>query len=213
MDVVESLEMRWFLAPERAELAELEQWFAGVAAEQDGRLDHYYVDPRSPELGLKQRCEPGKPAKLELKLRTGALGAVALAPGVLGELERWTKLSLSSGAPEIAAHPQSIAVSKRRKLRKLSFCAGEAAEVPSSERPDAGCSVELTRIEASRGAGRIVAHTFGLEAFGAESELLGALEASAHRLFAERPGLRLEAASSSGYPSWLSRLAFNSDVG
>jgi hypothetical protein len=103
-------------------------------------------------------------------------------------------------------------VKKSRKLRKRGVSAGVAIVLPATERPTRGCSVELTQIEASRGGARIVAHTFALEAFGQEPELLVVLESAASLLFAEHPALELEASSSASYPSWLSKLAFAAEV-
>jgi len=205
MEVVQSLEMRWFFPDDDARAAELRDWFGAVSVEGGDRVDRYYIDPHRPDFSLKERTEQGKASKLELKYCVGVLGQTRLVADVVGDLERWTKLSLEA-QESLATKPGIISISKSRRIRKLRYSGAGVDEIAASERPDAGCNVELTHIEATRGNERAVATTFGFEAFGPESDVLDALQGAARRIFAERPGLSLEASTSRSYVSWLSTL-------
>lgn len=201
MDWLESVEVRWFFAPEHPVVEELRQWFGHVEIEHDDRRDHYYFDQRRPDLNAKDRTGGSNPPKLEFKYRVGSLGPTPFAAGVIGDLERWAKLSLQLDNDTIAAFPLSVSVQKARRLRKFEYSHGEVTEVATDKRIGAGCGVEFTTIEASRHAQVEQAVTFGLEAFGPVALLT--LQASARALFQERPALELGAANSGCYSSWL----------
>jgi hypothetical protein len=207
MNVIESLEVRWFFAQDLLLVEELNEWFGDVPLEAGDRTDHYYFDRQKPSLNAKDRGGP-KGSKLEFKYRTGSLGATCLAPGVQGDLERWTKLSFQLGADTketLASFSGSVAVKKARRLRKFEYSGGQASPVAADKMPSAGCGVELTSVEATR-AGQVVhAVSFGLEAFGSSEVIFGALLSTASALFGERPGLKFTAADSHNYSSWLIR--------
>ncbi|MGC4087397.1 MAG: hypothetical protein QM756_05815 [Polyangiaceae bacterium] len=208
MNLLESVEVRWFFAPSRPLVPALTQWFAAVPLEADDRLDHYYFDARRPDLNAKDRSAGSAGAKLEFKYRVGSLGPTYFAPGVQGELERWAKLSLTlaAGSNEtIEAFRDSVSVKKQRRLRKFSYDAGSPFEVSIADRPTVGCGFELTCIEAVRGGQRIEAVTVGLESFGAPDSRLAALQATARVVFAERPLLQLASEDSASYSTWLIR--------
>lgn len=202
MDWLESYEVRWFFTPEHPVVDELRTWFADVPIEHDDRKDHYYFDQRRPDLNAKDRTT-GSGSKLEFKYRAGTLGPTHFAPGVVGDLERWVKLSLKLGDDTIEAFPLSVAVQKARRLRKFEYSHGEIGEVPADKKVMAGCGAEFTALAASRHAQVEHAVTLGLEAFGPPEAALLALQATAHEVFRERPALELGAANSSAYSSWL----------
>ncbi|MFZ5892030.1 MAG: hypothetical protein ACOY0T_13320 [Myxococcota bacterium] len=205
MDWLESLEVRWFFSPDHAVVEELRDWFADVDIEHDDRVDHYYFDPRRADLNAKDRTGGPKGNKLEFKYRVGTLGPTHLAPLVVGDLERWAKLSLKLGADTIASFPLSVGVNKARRLRKFVYENGASNEVAADQSLTAGCGVELTTIEATRSSQLEQAVTFGLEAFGPTEVVLDALRSTAHVLFRERPNLRLNAEDSASYSGFLVR--------
>ena len=73
MEILESLEVRWFLPPGASVGPVLESWF-GPTQDEGKRIDHYLRTGRS-DLNLKARLEEGKPAKVETKYLVGSLGA------------------------------------------------------------------------------------------------------------------------------------------
>jgi len=208
MNLNESLEVRWFFAQDELLVEELNEWFGDVPLEQDDRVDHYYFDRQRPTLNAKDRGGGAKGPKLEFKYLVGSLGPTCLAPSVLGDLERWTKLSFQLGADtsdRIASFPASVAVKKSRRLRKFEYTAGTARPVSVDKMPSAGCGVELTMLEATRAGQSAQAVTFGFEAFGSSEVVFGALLSTASEVFGERPGLTLSAAQSQNYSRWLIR--------
>jgi hypothetical protein len=204
MDVLESMEVRWFFVAEDERLRALEALFDGVVIEHDRRCDSYYVDPRRADVGLKERREADAPAKCEVKCRVASLGALDVAPGIAGTIERWTKVSFRSAEPAIATDERRIDVTKKRQLRKFTLAGGAVTEVPASARPVAGCGVELTRFEATRGHDVVRGVTLGFEAFGPAEDLRAALVGAVQRVFGDRP-VQLDAADSCGYPAWLAK--------
>jgi hypothetical protein len=205
MDLLESLEVRWFFVSSHPTVAEVRDWFESVPVLHDGRRDFYYFDPHRPDLNAKERTgEDGTP-KLEFKYRVGELGSTQLLPGVSGTLERWTKVSVELTSRAISSDARCVEVSKERRLRKFEFVAGTCAEVAAKERPQAGCTVECTELTAARAGLVKRACSFGLEAFGPAPVSLGGLEGTLRLLAVERPDLRLEAAQSLSYSGWLTR--------
>jgi hypothetical protein len=202
MEILESLEVRWFLPPGVSVAAMLESWF-GPTQDEGKRIDHYLTTGRS-DLNLKARLEEGKPAKVETKYLVGSLGAIDLATNISGELQRWTKLSLSLNDPKLKQHGVWLEVTKRRQLRKYKITmtpAPEVNEVSISDYPAIGCGVELTRLDYAIDGATHVEWTFGLEAFGPKSQLLDVLQTT---LRAISPGLpNLPAGWTASYATWL----------
>src|SRR5262245_42172451 len=99
LDILESLEVRWFLPASTPALAALDKWFASTP-DQGERVDHYLATGRR-DLNFKARIAKAQPAKVETKFLVGSLGVIELAPNVSGELQRWTKLSLSLNDPDL----------------------------------------------------------------------------------------------------------------
>jgi hypothetical protein len=206
LDILDSLEVRWFFADAHPAAVAARDWFKTTVPE-DRRVDHYLLTGRD-DLGFKARMAEKQPTKAETKYLLGSLGAMQLAAGVAGRIERWRKLSLSLDDPELRRHGSWISVEKSRQLRKFAFDNGQVTEVPGSSRPDAGCGVELTQLHYHRDGNPLVEWTFGLEAFGPELGLLDVLQATSRVTFAAGAGFELGADCSDSYPGWLrSRLA------
>jgi hypothetical protein len=202
MDILESLEVRWFLPRGASVAAALESWFASTKDEGE-RTDHYLATGRN-DLNFKARLEEGKPAKVETKYLVGSLGTVELATKISGDLQRWTKLSLILNDPKLKQHGAWLAVTKRRQLRKYAFTMTPAPgvnEVPVSDYPPIGCGVELTRLDYEINGTAHVEQTFGLEAFGPKSRLLDVMQAT---IRAVSPGFpELAAQWTASYATWL----------
>jgi hypothetical protein len=202
MDILESLEVRWFLPPGGSVGAALESWFGSTEGEGK-RIDHYLATGRY-DLNFKARLEEGKPAKVETKYLVGSLGVVDLATKISGELQRWTKLSLALNDPKLKQHGAWLEVTKRRQLRKYAITMTPAPgvkEVSVSDFPPIGCGVELTRLDYEIKGTAYVEQTFGLEAFGPKSQLLDVMQATIRVLCPRLPELPAEWTAS--YATWL----------
>jgi hypothetical protein len=204
MEIVDSLEVRWFLANDHPARQAASSWFDAIASE-GARTDHYLLTGRD-DLGFKARLVEKQPAKVETKYLLGSLGAVQLATSVVGKLERWRKLSLALDDPKLDSQGTWLALNKDRQLRKFAFDDGRGTEVPVSSRPDAGCGVELTRLLWKRGDFDTTEWSLGLEAFGPPDRLLEVMLATCRVAFAQLPTLALAAAHSDSYPGWLRAL-------
>ena len=204
MEILESLEVRWFLQSHSSVEAALAKWFGSTRDEGD-RVDQYLATGRS-DLSFKARLATGKPAKVETKYLVGSLGSVDLAPGMSGDLERWTKLSLALTDPELQQQGVWLALTKKRQLRKFAVAlspAAAATEVSADAFPAIGCGVELTRLDYSIEGKAAVEWTFGLEAFGPKAQLLEVLQATVRAITAQAGLPELPAARSASYATWL----------
>ena len=181
-------ELRWFFRqpPAGAISAAFEE-----AGPPETRSDFYLVLPGTDALGVKVR---GGRANLEFKLRPRPGEWTELASGGAGQLEEWQKWSfgrspVSRVLPRLGLPKQRwIEVAKHR--RTLTFPYGD----------DAGCTAELTDLEASGTSFT----TLGFEASGPPADLVPALRSATDMFFAsvELPDADL----SCGYPGWLATL-------
>jgi len=203
MDILESIETRWFVEDEGAARA-LSSWFADVPPEP-ARVDRYLCTGRD-DLGFKARRSRGAQAKIEAKYLVGSLGPLEVAPGITGVLERWTKLSLAADDPRLSQQGTWLVVDKRRQLRKLACTDDGAHEVAPDARPDRGAGLELTALRYRFGGRTRRALTLGLEAFGPVATLLPTFQQAACVAFAGCPATTLSSAQSRSYPSWIARL-------
>src|SRR5262245_34547929 len=204
VNILDSLEVRWFLPADSKASAMLETWFKS-AAEDGARTDHYLATGRH-DLGFKARIAADQPVKVETKYLLGSLGVVEPAPEMFGELQRWTKLSLELDDPRLQRAGAWLAVMKKRRLRKYAVTltsAAAATEVPFTARPDVGCGVELTRLEYTNNAIKCVEWTFGLEAFGPKPQLLHVLQTVCRTIGGGSALPELRAEWTASYPSWL----------
>lgn len=202
MDILESLEVRWFLPPGASVDITLKGWF-GSTEDEGKRIDHYLATGRC-DLNFKARLEEDKLAKVETKYLVGSLGVVDLTTKISGELQRWTKLSVSLSDPELKKRGVWLEVTKRRQLRKYEVTMTPAPgvkEVSVSDCPAIGCGVELTRLDYAINGTTHVEWTFGLEAFGPKSQLLDVMQATIRAI---SPGLPdLPAGWTASYATWL----------
>ncbi len=205
MDILESLEVRWFLHADHQTTKDWRKWYETTSAEGK-RVDHYLSTQRE-DLGFKARLLEGQPAKVETKHLLGSLGAVQLAFGAVGTIERWRKLSLTLDDARLQRDGSWLAVEKDRRLRKYAFVAGGVAEVDAGSKPETGCGVELTQLRFHRGGRAAVEWTLGFEAFGPEPLLLGVLLATCRAVFsAQALPLELRDDWSRSYPAWLKQM-------
>ena len=187
-----SAELRWFLR--RPPPPPVVDWFETNADPPETRSDVYLLLPETDALGVKIR---GGTTRFELKVRPRPPRTLDLPAGIAGELEEWQRWSFSRPAlsrllPRLGLpKAEWLDVNKERRQTTVPF------------REDAGCRVELTALRA-RGQDWT---TVGFESFGSGAELVPALEAAAHAVFAsmDLPG-GLGADLSCGYPGWLATL-------
>jgi hypothetical protein len=204
MEILESLEARWFITREESAAAALQKWFASTPDEGE-RADHYLTTDRN-DLSFKARLAAGKPTKVETKYLIGSLGVLDLAPQMTGELQRWTKLSLALNDPELKQHGAWLEVKKTRQLRKFAVAMTPvllAKEVAADAFVPIGCGVELTRLDYEIAGTPRAEWTFGLEAFGPKTQLLDVLRATVGSIIAQAGLPALRAAWTSSYASWL----------
>jgi hypothetical protein len=202
MDLLESIEVRWYLPPGASAEGKLKEWFQSTKDEGE-RTDDYLATGRS-DLSFKARLAEGKPAKVETKYLVGSLGVVDMAPKISGELQRWTKLSLQLTDPELKKSGTWVAVKKTRQLRKYGVTltpAPAVKEVAATDNVPIGCGVELTRLDYAIHGTTFVEWTFGLEAFGPHTQLLDVIQATIRAI---TPGLPdLPAGWTGSYATWL----------
>ncbi len=202
MDILDSVEVRWFLAEDAPGLAAARAWFARVSPEPR-RTDEYLLTGRG-DVGFKARRIDGDPVKLETKYRLEELGPLSVGRGVVGHAERWRKLSLSAEDPKLRAQGAWRALEKKRWLCRYAFEGGAVREVAGKERLPVGCGLELTELRWQSQAGEPrVDWTLALEAFGEGAQLSEVIQA-AYRAASEA-GLTVELGPelSQSYPAWL----------
>jgi hypothetical protein len=205
MEILDSLEVRWFLAEGAPALKLARPWFDAVSPEPR-RRDEYLLTGRD-DIGFKARVVEGQASKLETKYRLQALGGLELAPGVAGCVESWRKLSLALDDAELRKQGAWRGLAKARWLRRFEFGGGVAREVSGKARLEAGCGLELTELrwESATGGAPRVEWTLAFESFGANVVLLDVLEATCRAALGSGLSLSLGSESSMSYPEWLSR--------
>lgn len=206
MDILESLEVRWFFPEGDAVIPRIDAWFAGCDPEGT-RVDHYLVTGRR-DLGVKARAAAGQPPRVETKYLLGAIPTVELVAGAQGTVERWRKLSVVMDDPSLMREGTWIEVDKLRRLRRFSYDAGSVTPIAAPVRPTAGCGVEWTRVQWVAEGTPMTIWTLGFEAFGPPGSSIDVLLATARLTLAEQSPLALPAARSLSYPAWIEDLAF-----
>ena len=204
-------EVRWFVPGPLPGAAR--QWFEATGdgpAPPQLRDDLYLLalTPDAPNVKLRG-VQAGGEQRMEVKARTGALGAQTFGAGAVGRVGQWQKwrFPLADGAPAPdllgdAAH--WLRVAKRRRSRLFTVENGAVVEQPGDDRPASGCDLELSEIRA--GHARFWSICF--EAFGPSSgdgltDLLA--QTATHALACGTPP-RLTADRSMSYPEWLARI-------
>lgn len=189
-------ETRWFLVPDDAAVAPLERLFADVTPEPPS-VDAY-LRAASADVGVKVRGHGGSAPRLEIKVRHGALGPLAIADGVTGHVELWAKAAATEGS---ALEGEDLAlVAKERRLRRYVVQGGAVLERAAAG-DEVSSQIELTRVR--RGDATWI--TLGAETHGAEPDLVAShLAVMRHALEIAGP-LVLRAEDALGYPAWLLR--------
>lgn len=199
MDILETLEVRWFLADD-APLDDALRRFDGASV-QARRTDLYWLTGRD-DLGIKVRETPQGATLFETKYRAGSLGGLILADGLEGALERWNKISVRS--EELPADRRGwIAVTKERRMLRFALDHDRVVEAPAGELVPAACNVELTRLSYRQDDRQRFAWTLGLETSAPASEALGLLRSVGAALFGGGATGYLAGSLSFGYPAWL----------
>jgi len=166
------------------------------------RTDLYLATGRD-DLGIKMRPDADRGVHVETKYRVGALGGLHVVPGVIGSLERWTKLSVAGqGTPSEAAEAW-IAVHKQRRTRRFTLVHGDAVELDPGAVSEHECNVELTRLEVRHEGKEHVDWTLGFETLAAPSGALALVQAACRAVFEDASGQALHGARSMGYAAWL----------
>lgn len=191
--------------------AGVEQWFeglgsippGGLASDQAGpaRRDLYVRDTGT-ELGIKLRAADGSDPPLEIK----SLVAIRAEAMPFGPVTIWTKTRAPS---PLADGVPTIAILKRRRLRKYAWSDGSLTEIPLDARenvrgdrqPAAGCNIEITRVCTGRKDGAWL--TLGYEAFGELDEVERVLHACLLKSKGRAAPPATDEARPGSYPEWL----------
>lgn len=200
-----SAEIRWFSQGELPR-AIRECFFAGQVLAYENRVDRYLWFRNSDSVGVKIRGGGEGKDIFEIKARQGLAETMELPHGISGKTDGWIKWSYSE--PALKAWTEAlradasgwVEVEKERWLRKFSLDHAALLEVPATERPIEGCSVELTRIAVNGQAW----WSFGFEAFGQPDRVRDYLQTVAsHFLKTKPPLLSFNDGNSDSYPGWL----------
>jgi hypothetical protein len=195
-------EMRWLLDGPLPE--EAERWLQSgrQPAARTWREDRYVL-PGIADMGIKQR-----EGRLEIKGRTGKLGAHAIAPEIEGNAERWCKwsydvASIAAGLRGCLEGHETIVVGKGRVQRHfLLEPGGPAQETAKRDLARRGFSLELMRIRVPSGDEH---WSLGIEAAPDDPALLADLLRALGDALQGFP-LPLPRACSMSYAAWLDRL-------
>lgn len=176
-------EVRWFHTGHLPEHVLV--WFtSGADIGRERRVDRYDLAATAYEVGVKYRSD----GTLDTKRCLGADHGVELAPGLVGTVEDWIKLSAPARPGE---GPALVAVSKELLTRRYRLTGSTA-----------GCEVELARILIGDDAW----WSLCFETFGDGSRRGDALAHGVEAFLAETPmpsGLEFDVAASSSYPKFL----------
>ncbi len=188
LDDLLTREVRWFFDGPLPNVVHT-WWFAHDAdVHMETRFDQYDVVAARSGIGSKLRHT----GEFNVKQRLALVGAVELAPGLMGLVEDWQKTTRpAANAP--GAMAASIAVIKRTASRRFGLGT------------DAGCEVELASVEAGdRRAWSLCFETFGR--FDAREE---AMASAVRLLLAESPlpsGHAFPLDASRSYPEWIAEI-------
>jgi hypothetical protein len=207
MDVLSSIEVRWFLDVTGPTAAAARAVFADVPA--GGKREDRYLLTCRDDISVKARIEEGAPAKVETKYLLGSLGPMRLHENLVGNVERWRKLSLTLHDNAVANDGSWVTIAKNRRLRKLAYDGTTLVPVDAKSSPPAGCAIELTELEYELRGKTRQALTVGLDVFSPNLDdarvVLDILTRACACAFDSRAALCLDAGSSESYPHWLAR--------
>jgi hypothetical protein len=199
-----STELRWFVQGNPT--FGFEAWFhsnnAFPAEVEPGRTDQYLALRENESASLKLRN-----GKLELKVQVSA-ARVHRWGELAGKIDIWEKWVVETEADaRIRGSGRWIPIEKDRQLRRYREGAAGFEEVEPGTLIENGFKAEFCRLKLQLEPGRPVEPwwTFSLEGFGDRR----ALSDGAAWFFGRKPSpIRLTAAMSRSYPSWLAWLAF-----
>lgn len=196
-------EVRWFFDGELP--PDVHDWFTdgGTAGLGETRSDLYRID-RHADLGLKFRAR----TVLELKLRLGEPSPFVLDTRREGLLERWQRWSPADERVNLDEHSRWRAVDKVIVKRRFDPD-GRERVLTEDQRAMTGTGCDVEIVDIRRDGGRF--WSFSFAAFGPLDSHQHSIAAAWESLQRDRrvpEHLDLDAARSSGYPSWLLR---NSD--
>jgi hypothetical protein len=186
-------EVRWFRSGSVPH--EVEAWF--VESQQvttEHRLDLYDLAAARRNVGRKQRNHGAVDSKHRLMVEL----EVTLAPGLVGDVEDWLKVTHPPPYPCNLITEERIEVSKYIRSRRYPTVQGEA-----------GCEIELASLTLEDGE----AWSLCFETFGHPDLRQDALRLGVKAFLADSPlpgGLVFEPGESSGYPGWLAAHAMES---
>ena len=217
-----SAEIRWFAEGDTPDEVRERFTKAGLAVDEEPRVDEYLVLPGATVTGVKFREYPGDDrASFEIKTRTSEPVTLRAAGSAEGIMDTWVKWSCRPTDP--ASFRQSITagkelwvyVEKRRCLRMFSMDSGEPVEVdPRTDRPAEGCQFELTAIRASADQNAPMNRekaerwwSLSFESFGNRAKLRDYASATAKHALANWSLAGLDTSSSLSYAAWLLALA------
>ncbi len=191
MDLIDSLEVRWFLADDDPRVEALSARFAVIDVLRDEPREDRYRRTGRDDLGVKVRGASGRQPKLETKTRTAALGTVTLVDGVVGVVERWRKEGERVDAERATREGEWVLTRKRRSRLVLGFADDDEGGV---------CAAEWARVEVEAATW----WTFGVEATGEGAGVYDAMRRVCEEVIAEG-AVTLGPESSMGYPAWIER--------
>jgi hypothetical protein len=178
-------EVRWFRMGSVP--LEVEAWFAdSQEVTNEHRLDLYDLAAARRGVGRKQRNRGAVDSKHRLMVEL----EVSLAPGLVGDVEDWLKITHPPPYPSNLLTGERIEVSKDIRSRRYPID-GEA-----------GCEVELASLTLED----VEAWSLCFETFGHPDFRQDALRLGVTGFLADSPlpaGLVFEPGESSGYPAWL----------
>lgn len=181
-------EVRWFRnGPLPAEVL---AWFGESATlRTEWRVDLYDVRAAQDGIGRKQRDT----STIDSKVRVGTAESVSLAPGLIGRVEDWLKISRPLGSVTTGIS-EPLEIRKRLHTRTFTLEASAAA----------GCEVELAEIRTRL----IQAWSLCFETFGRPEHREEALRAGVAQFVMDSPlsgGFEFTDESCLAYPDWITR--------
>jgi hypothetical protein len=219
-----SAEIRWFLRGAEQWNALLE-WFTregdlstvvdqpeltlpdtqACVLQEETRVDDYLLLPECSTVGVKQRQ-----GKLEVKALVAGPRPLSTAQ-IGGRVDQWLKWSFEPTEPQKLAKELDLAgpwreIAKERFLQKYALDSGSPAAISPKSRPQIGCNVELTRLDADAKSRKWI--TLGFESFGGSTQLSAGLAAAVETFFDAHkpPPVSLDGWDSLSYPAWLATL-------
>lgn len=192
--VLVTREVRWFFEGDVPD--HVSAWFESPThpVEREHRVDTYDFGAARRRVGIKVRDIELFDSKLLLSVAPD----VVLAPGLVGHVEDWMKITEPANAETRHLSGERVHVSKEIVARRYTLNRGAARDL-------VGCDVELARVV----VGHMRAWTVCFETFGVPELRQEGLQAGVDGLLEQSPlppGLEFAPARSFSYPEWISRI-------